>query len=97
VRIEIGLNEYLETSGGHLFWVAGEGWTKSRELPSGSHLHTSRGIVTVSHVATGQTAETYNLVVADFHTYFAGESMILSHDNTVRQPTKATVPGLVQP
>jgi hypothetical protein len=36
-------------------------------------------------------------VVADFHTYFVGEAKILSHDNTIRQPTNAVVPGLVHP
>ena len=38
----------------------------------------------------------YNLVVADFHTYFVGHSKILSHDNTVRDATDAVVPGLVE-
>ena len=37
---------------------------------------------------------TYNLIVADFHTYFVGEGKILSHDNTIREPTVALVPGL---
>ena len=39
-------------------------------------------------------AEAYNLVVADFNTYFVGETGILVHDNTPRLPTRATVPGL---
>ena len=41
----------------------------------------------------GAEAETYNLVVADFSSYFAGNSMILSHDFTQRQPTRTIVPG----
>ncbi len=36
----------------------------------------------------------YNLVVADFHTYFIGEAKILVHDNTIHQPTDVVVPGL---
>ena len=40
-------------------------------------------------------AETYNLVVADFNTYFVGESGILVHDNTPRKPTRAVVPGML--
>ena len=39
-------------------------------------------------------SETYNLVIADFNTYFVGESGILVHDNTARRPTQAVVPGL---
>ncbi len=37
--------------------------------------------------------ETYNLVVADFSTYFVGQQGILVHDNTPRRPTQAVVPG----
>jgi hypothetical protein len=39
---------------------------------------------------------TYNLIVADFHTYFVGKAKILSHDNTIREPTVALVPGLIE-
>jgi len=34
--------------------------------------------------------------VADFHTYFVGEALILSHDTTPNEPTNALVPGLVE-
>ncbi|MEX2175791.1 MAG: polymorphic toxin-type HINT domain-containing protein [Pirellulaceae bacterium] len=89
--------ETFETSGGHLFWVAGDGWKKSRDLQSGQVLHTVSGPVHVEGVETGSEAETYNLVVADFSTYFVGDAKILSHDNTVRTPTRSLVPGLPRP
>ena len=41
-------------------------------------------------------AETYNLVVADFNTYFIGSSGILAHDNTPRRPTQAVLPGILK-
>ena len=88
-------DEKLMTSGGHPFWVAGEGWTKSRDLKGGQVLHTAGGPVHVSAVEPTEAAETYNLVVADFRTYFVGYAKVLSHDNTVRQPTRALVPGLI--
>ena len=81
-------------SGGHLFWVAGTGWVKSRDLASGQILHGAAGPVHVSSIEPGTEEETYNLVVADFHTYFVGYRKVLSHDNTIRQPTRAVVPGL---
>lgn len=84
----------IETSGGHLFWVSGEGWVKSRKLTSGKELHTTAGTVRVDYVEESPAAETYNLVVADFNTYFVGDERTLCHDNTVRQPTTAVVPGL---
>jgi hypothetical protein len=77
-----------------LFWVSGEGWVKSRKLTPGMVLHTAEGPVRVSNVTAGQHAQTYNLVVADFNTYFVGEQKILSHDNTVRRITRSIVPGL---
>lgn len=93
MKIEAG-DETFETSGGHLFWVSGEGWKKSRQLASGQVLHTVAGPVHVTTIEEGSEAETYNLEVADFNTYFVGYSKILSHDNTVRTPTSAIVPGL---
>jgi hypothetical protein len=86
----------IETSGGHLFWVAGEGWVKARKLKSGQELHTVHGPIQVSAVEEGSEAKTYNLEVADFHTYFVGQDKILCHDNTIKEPTAAVLPGLVE-
>jgi len=94
VRVCLTNREVLETSGGHLFWVAGSGWTKARDLQSGDELHGVHGAVRVSLADTGSAAETYNLIVADFHSYVVGDGQILCHDNTVRRPTAASVPGL---
>ena len=66
------LGETIQTSGGHPFWVSGEGWVKARQLKSGQVLHGAGGPVSISCVDPGVTGQTYNLVVADFHTYFAG-------------------------
>ena len=35
----------------------------------------------------------YNLIVADFSTYFVAERGLLVHDNTPRKPTAALLPG----
>ena len=69
---------------------------KARELQSGMVLHTPTGGVHVSDVGPGNMETTYNLIVADYHTYFAGMLKVLSHDNTVRLPSQASVPGLMQ-
>jgi hypothetical protein len=95
IRVHIN-GEAISTSGGHPFWVSGEGWVKARNLRSGMVLHTSSGSATVSTVDAGEFSETHNLVVADFHNYFAGQNRVLSHDNTVRRATSAVVPGLVE-
>jgi hypothetical protein len=93
VKIEVG-RDIFETSQGHLFWAPGDGWTKARQLVAGVQLQSLKGPQSISAVAEGSKAETYNLLVADFHTYFVGVDRILSHDVTVRQPTDAVVPGL---
>ena len=93
IRIKAG-NEVFESSGGHPFWVAGDGWVKSRNLQAGMVLHTASGPIRVTDVGEVRAAPTFNLVVADFNTYFVGQQKVLSHDNTVRRPTRMIVPGL---
>lgn len=95
VKIEAGTATF-EASGGHPFWVSGQGWVKARLLTPGAYLHGVTGTSLVHEVQPGRTEETYNLVVADFHTYFVGQDKVLSHDNTLRRPTTATVPGLTE-
>lgn len=94
MKVEAGSDLTFRCTQGHLFWVSGEGWKQSRELKSGMQLHTPRGTVAVSQVTPDSSEQTYNLIVADFHTYFAGESLVLCHDNTLRRPTQSIVPGV---
>jgi hypothetical protein len=92
-RLEVG-DQTMHSTGGHPFWVAGKAWTKARDLKPGMQLHTASGAVPVQLVAVGGVAATYNLIVADYHTYFVGSSKVLTHDNTIPRPTTALVPGL---
>lgn len=93
LRIDLG-DETITATGGHHFWISGEGWEKTRRLGSQPTLHTVTGTVHVQSVEQGPTEPVYNLVVDDFHTYFVGQSKILSHDVTTPQPTDVRVPGL---
>ena len=93
-KIGIG-EEQLVAASGHPFWVAGVGWQMAKELEDGAVLHGVDGPVVLDAVADADSVETYNLVVADFNTYFVGTSGVLVHDNSPRMPTTATVPGLV--
>lgn len=86
--------ETLEVTGGHVFWVSGQGWVKARQLQPAMRLHTLKGTVNLESIEPGGKQDTYNLVVADFHTYFTGQQKILTHDNTIRKPTNCIVPGL---
>jgi hypothetical protein len=93
VRIDAG-QDSITTSGGHLYWTSGSGWQKARDVASGAELHSVRGSVRISGVSEAEFAPTYNVIVADFHTYFVGDSLMLCHDNTISNPTNALVPGL---
>ena len=85
----------FRTTEGHLMWVSGQGWVKAKQLRSGMQAHTLTGGTAIdrSDSEVGK-AETYNLSVADFHTYFVGECRVLSHDVTDQLPTLKVVPGL---
>jgi hypothetical protein len=85
--------ETLRTSGGHPLWVEGRGWVKSRNVRGADRLWGASSVATVESVEMEPEAETYNLVVADFHTYFIGDARVLSHDNTVCVPTRNARPG----
>ncbi|TWU32877.1 polymorphic toxin-type HINT domain-containing protein [Novipirellula artificiosorum] len=85
----------IEATLGHYWWVAGEGWLRTKELQVGMMLHHATGTTRIKAIEdVAEPAETYNLVVADFHTYFVGAERILSNDATELSPTLQVVPGL---
>lgn len=86
--------ETIRATRGHLFWVAGVGWQMAKELQEGAVLHGVPGSTRVRTVESSSQEEAYNLVVADFNTYFVGDNGFLVHDNTPRKPTRATLPGI---
>ena len=107
--MKIGLGaESITATPSHPFWVSGQGWRMTKQLKVGSRIHSLSGGVPVESVETldadpddataGQPAATaaYNLIVADYSSYFVGDRGILVHDNTPRMPTAAILPGLTQ-
>lgn len=96
VRLQMG-EESITASGGHAFWISGDGWVKARDLAPGMPVHSVRGTASVEIVEPSRAAPTYNLVVADFHTFFVGQAKLLTHDNTIPEATDRLVPGLVAP
>jgi len=88
--------ESFVCTGGHPFWRSGEGWKMAKDLKPGDLLHTVTGTHKVQAVSGGAAEKVYNLIVDKFNTYFVGKSMTLSHDNSIRKPTNAVVPGLTR-
>ena len=97
IRIETE-KDVIRASGGHLFWVAGEGWRRARSLRAGQRLHDVEGTTAIrSATEESEPVLTYNLVVDGFHSYFVGEGKVLSHDNSIPRGTAAKVPGFTAP
>lgn len=87
-------DETILSTGGHRFWVSGKGWVRARDVSTSSRVHTATGNAAIVSSQQDQPAETYNLVVADWHTYFVGRTGILSQDVQLPRPTNKVVPGL---
>jgi len=93
VAVRVG-DETIISTGGHRLWSSGTGWVKARDLTSQMQLHTATGSIPVGAVDRAEVAQTYNLVVADFHTFFVGKSALLCQDLLLPAATNNIVPGL---
>jgi hypothetical protein len=85
----------LRTTRGHPFWIVGKGWRMAKELQVGDRVVSLGGSATVTALAKQPAEPAYNLIVADFGTYFVGDGRILVHDNTPRLPTPVAIPGYI--
>ena len=94
-KLSIG-DETIHCTLGHPFWVDGTGWVMAKELAAGQYLHGRSGAVPLWEVEAGATAKAYNLVVADFNSYFVGRECVLVHDNSIPEPAESLVPGMAQ-
>lgn len=92
--LRIGLDgQDIAATRGHPIWVVGKGWRMAKEIEAGDYLHGLRGGVPVRYIENGPESQAYNLVVADFNSYFIGLNRILVHDNVARTPTESLLPG----
>jgi len=87
-------SQTIRCTGGHLFWVSGEGWSKASQLKAGDVLHAAEEPTVVAKVKTLPAEATFNLAVADNSNYFVGPELVLTHDVTERESTRVRVPGL---
>jgi hypothetical protein len=84
----------LKCTTGHLFWVSGSGWKKASQLQPGDTLHAAEQPMVVCSVSKQAEQPTFNLEVADNANYFAGQSLVLTHDVTPRESQRHAMPGL---
>lgn len=96
-KITAGAGSPLVATGGHRFWVPGEGWRRVNDLKPGSLLHTATGSVAVTSIESLPDAAVYNVVLSPTHNCFVGEQALLTHDVTLPRSTNRQVPGLIEP
>jgi len=93
----VNLSTNTETIGatrGHRFWLTGEGWRMAKLLEPGDRVFAVGGSTDVQNVEPAGEQEAFNLVVAEFHTYFVGNGKLLVHDNSCPAPTVNGIPGV---
>ncbi|MFM9063480.1 MAG: polymorphic toxin-type HINT domain-containing protein, partial [Pirellula sp.] len=86
--------EKIQATLGHRWWVIGKGWVKTKDLKEGMSMRTASGYATIESLKDADAAVTYNLLVDQDHTYFVGQSRVLSFDASEAIPTFYKVPGL---
>lgn len=96
VFTENGEAHLIETTDDHPFYIAGKGWVNTIDLLSGDLVETEGyGWVTVfSVLETTRTEVTYNLEVADFHTYYATKLNLLVHNCGGSKGSSPELPAL---
>ena len=68
----------------------------ARHIKAGDQLYSLSVVMMVNEVKPHVSAQVHNLIVDGFNNYFVGNSGVLAHDNTIRKPTRAVVPGLLR-
>ena len=78
-----GEQSRIEATHNHPFYVNGQGWVDAVALKPGMQIpDNEEGMLTVvSLTKTDRSPVTYNLEVADFHTFFVGEQRAWVHNN----------------
>ena len=95
LRVTLSDDEVLLASIYHRFWRAGLGWVQARELKPGDVLRTLGKTIQVVSVESGEIEPLYNLDVAQNRSFFAGNTGVLVHDNTL--PPARLAPFDAQP
>ncbi|WP_227681246.1 polymorphic toxin-type HINT domain-containing protein [Psychrobacter alimentarius] len=83
IKHDNGLEETINTTEEHPFWIDGEGWRKASILEAGMKLLDKHGRSTatvVSQTALDKKDTVYNFEVQDFSTYHIGEIGIWVHN-----------------
>ena len=79
-----GQTEVIDSTPQHPFYVEGKGWVEASALHAGMTIWFANGtkgtVEDISNEGLEEPVTVYNFEVADFHTYFVGESGVLVHN-----------------
>lgn len=98
----LGHRDVHRVTGTHPYWSLGQ-WVSVENLAVGDQLTTANGVVAtvLAKRDTGFITRTYNLEVADFHSYFVGPQNVLVHNGCDDKPrmrvNDITRPGAKEP
>lgn len=84
----------IRATGGHRWWISGNGWLMSAQLQPGMLMHNAQGTTKITAIEVeADPLPTHNLIVEGFHTYFVGSDHVLSFDNADPVPSLRKLPG----
>lgn len=90
-----GEPEVFYVTDDHPWFAEGMGWVETKDLRVGQEMATAdkRGITVLGVAATDRVEPTYNLTVADFHTFLVGKDGAVVHNcpdprNMVKEPER---------
>ena len=86
--------ETITATVGHPFWQLGEGWQMAKQLEPGGVLSGASRPWTIESLQPAGNHEAHNLIVAEFGTYFVGNSGLLVHDGTPTPAVREVAPGM---
>ena len=79
-----GVQEVIDSTPQHPFYVEGKGWVEASALHAGMTIWFANGtkgtVEDISNEGLEEPVTVYNFEVADFHTYFVGECGVLVHN-----------------
>ncbi len=82
-----GVQEVIDSTPQHPFYVEGKGWVEASALHAGMTIWFANGtkgtVADISNEGLEEPVTVYNFEVADFHTYFVGESGALVHNTCI--------------
>ncbi len=76
VKLEL-FDGTITCSVGHRFWISGKGWMKARDIEPNMNFHGVEGTTPLRRSEPAGVGPVYNLIVADFHSYFVGKALSL--------------------